>query len=429
VKWVLGLGAVFLLALAAGLGAWWYLGQGGVKEIRGSSTVEFKPNPVIVKRPPKALEAVPWPTYGYDNARSHVSPFDHRPPYRRLWTVRTGWYLEFPPSIGYGRVFVSQQRGLFLALDPETGRRIWTKHFPFCSAASPTLADGLVIQTYVPPPCSNGSRSAPGLVVAMRASDGKIVWRIPLASESTALVVGGLAYLGAWDHKVYALDLKTGKTVWSTDTDGEINSSPAFGSGTVFIGNNAGSIYALDAKTGRVRWIGRSFSSFIRGREYFYATPTVGYGRVFAPNTDGTVYAFGETTGHLLWARHVGTYVYTAPAVWNRTVYVGTYDGNFDALDAATGDPRWVYEAPAAIHGAPTLMAGLVYFSTCGRCGQHGVRHAKSGPYGTYALDARSGKLEWTFPDGHYSPITADEKRVYLTGSTRIYGLAPVTGG
>ena len=416
--------AAGLLLVAGGLGAWWYHTQAATKEIRGSPTVEFQPNqPPVVKRPPKAVLTVPWPTYGYDSARDHVSPFPHRPPYRQIWTLRTGFYLEFPPSVGYGRVFVSQLRGRFFALDPKTGKTVWQKSLPFCSASSPTLAAGLVIQTYIPTPCGKVSRSLPGQVIAMRPSDGKIVWRLRVASESTPVVVGDLVYIGAWDRRVYALRVKTGKVVWSTETDGEIDSSPAYGGGTIFVGNNAGSLYALDAKTGRVRWIGQSFSSLFHPREYFYATPAVAYGRVFAPNTDGTVYAFGAATGHLLWARHAGTYVYTAPAVWQRRVYVGTYDGRFYALDAATGDVRWVYEAAGSIHGAPTVMDGLVYFATCGTCGQHGVRYAKRGPRGTYALDALTGKLVWSFPDGHYSPITADAQRVYVTGSTRLYAL------
>jgi outer membrane protein assembly factor BamB len=223
---------------------------------------------------------------------------------------------------------------------------------------------------------------------------------------------------------VYALRLTTGKPVWSTEVAGEINSSPAYANGTIYIGDNSGTLTALGARTGAVRWSARSFSRFGSGREYFYATPTVAYGRVFAANTDGTVYAFGASTGNLLWARHVGSYVYTAPAVWNRTVYVGTYDGLFYGLDAATGDTRWVREMPAAVHGAPTVMAGLVYMSTCGFCGQHGVRSAKKGPNGTYALDARTGKLVWRFPEGQYSPLVADGERVYLTGATRVYGLA-----
>ena len=146
---------------------------------------------------------------------------------------------------------------------------------------------------------------------------------------------------------------------------------------------------------------------------------------VFAGNTDGWVYAYGTKTGHLLWAQQAGTYVYTAPAVWNETVYVGSYDGKVYAFDAATGRLRWTYEASGSIHGAPTVMAGLVYFSVCGTCGRNGVRYAKEGPPGTFALDAETGKLVWSFWDGRYSPIVADEERVYLMGKSRVWGLEP----
>ena len=426
-RWLLaGFGAL-VLAVAGGFAAWlWYQHATENREVRGSSTVEFVPTePVIERRPRAAIRSLPWPTFGYDKRRTHLAPFAHRPPYRRLWMARTGHYLEFPPTVGYGRVFVTNNTGRLLALDPGTGKAVWQKRLPYCSAASPTLALGLVFTSFLPRPCSYGSRSRPGAVMAMTARTGKLVWRRSLASESTPLVVGRLVYVGAWDRRIYALYARTGKVAWSFRTDAEVNSSPAYAGGVVYVGTNGGSLYALDSRTGRLRWRARSFSRFVHGREYFYATPTVAYGRVYASNTDGTVYAFGAATGHLLWAKHAGTYVYTAPAVWRRRVYVGTYDGRFYALDAATGDVRWVWSAPGSIHGAPTVMDGLVYFATCGTCGQRGSRYAKRGPRATFALDALTGKLVWRFPDGHYSPLVADRTRVYLAGSTRVYALSP----
>jgi outer membrane protein assembly factor BamB len=238
----------------------------------------------------------------------------------------------------------------------------------------------------------------------------------------------GLLYFGSWDRKVYALDAKTRKVRWATETDDEINSSAAYSNGRVFIGTNGGSVYALDARTGAILWRGRSNSSFRFGREYFYATPAVAYGRVFAPNTDGTLYVFGARSGDLLWAQQAGTYIYTAPAIWNRTVYVGSYDGNFYAFDAATGRLRWRWEGWGSIHGAPTVLDGFVYFSVCGTCGRKGARDAKQGPPATVALDARTGKLVWRFPDGRYSPIVADGKRVYMTSKSRVWGLEPCPG-
>ena len=51
------------------------------------------------------------------------------------------------------------------------------------------------------------------------------------------------------------------------------------------------------------------------------------------------------------------------------------------------------------------------------------TRHVEDGPYRTFALDARTGKLVWQFPDGHYSPLVADDRRVYLVGRATVYGL------
>jgi outer membrane protein assembly factor BamB len=68
-------------------------------------------------------------------------------------------------------------------------------------------------------------------------------------------------------------------------------------------------------------------------------------------------------------------------------------------------------------------MAGLVYYSTFGKFTNSHQRRVEDGPYRTYALDARTGSPVWQFPDGQYSPVVADQDRVYLAGSEAVYGL------
>ena len=113
----------------------------------------------------------------------------------------------------------------------------------------------------------------------------------------------------------------------------------------------------------------------------------------------------------------------TSPvALSGATAYVGSYDHRFYALSQATGAVRWSFDAGAPISGAPTVLDGLVYFSTCGSCSTY-----EQNPRArrTYALDGRSGRVVWRFPDGEYSPVIADPERVYLTGYTHLYGLVP----
>ena len=138
------------------------------------------------------------------------------------------------------------------------------------------------------------------------------------------------------------------------------------------------------------------------------------------------MYVFGAKSGKLLWARPLGSYIYGAAAVYRRKVFVGTYDGKFYALDAATGDTRWEIDAQGAVHAAPTVVDGLVYYAVCSSCGSEAQRAVASGPDSTHAVRASDGKRVWRFGDGKYAnPVVADEKRLYITGRSYQYALAP----
>jgi len=421
--------ALLVLVGGAAVAVWAWREAQPPEEVRGSPTVEFVPfdRPEADPRPRRIVLSEPWPTYGYDRRRTHVSEeFKLRPPFRRLWRVRSGNILEFPPVIAYGRVLFTQGKGRVFSVDVRTGRIVWRKHYRHCAAASPTVGRGVVYVALMQPlPCSKSDRGARGGIVAIRVRGGKQLWRFRSgAVESSPLLIRNTLYFGSWDRKLYALNVRTRKLRWTFEADDELNSSPAFSGQTVYIGSDDGRLYAVNARTGKLRWRASAFSRFGR-REYFYATPTIAYGRVYIGNTDGTVYAFGAASGRLLWASHAGPYVYTAAAVWRRTVYVGSYDGNIYAFDAATGELRWKHDSDGSIHGAPTIIDGLLYFSTCGTCGQFGSRSSERGPRRTYAIDARNGRLVWRFGDGHYSPVVADKERLYVAGSTRVYALVP----
>ena len=227
-NWILiGVAAVGLAACAGGVLAWsWYNERPA--SVRGSSTLEFVPRaaPVGERRPERVVRDEPWTTYAYDAARTHLAFFPLRPPYRRIWMVRTGYYIEFPPAVAYGRVFVAQLKGRFFAIDAKTGRVIWQKRFSGCTAASPTVSNEVIYQPYVPRPCDYGSRSERGFIVALKVQGGRELWRFPISTESSLLLRRGVLYFGSWDHRVYALRVRDRKVLWMFDADDELNSSP-----------------------------------------------------------------------------------------------------------------------------------------------------------------------------------------------------------
>jgi outer membrane protein assembly factor BamB len=424
------IGAVVVL-LVAGAGAYLYLSDEDPPEKRGSAKVEFdedagpKPEP----EKPKKI-AVPWPLYGYDVSRTKSAPYKHRPPYRRTWRIDAGDTVEFPPSVGYGNVYIAQQKGKFFALNGKTGKPAFkTKDFDRCAASSPTVGPNrTVYQSYMHPvgdlsnPCPQDAADPDGFLIAMDARTGRTKWRFESKPiESSPLLRGKRIFIGSWDGNVYALNARNGRKIWTTTIGSKVNASAAYFDGRIYVADYTGTLHALDARTGRQIW------SAGDATEFYYATPVAAYGRIFIGSTDGTMYAYGAKTGNLLWAKPLGTYVYSSAAVFDRKVYVGSYDGQFYALSAATGDVVWQKEMPSSVHAPPVVMAGLVYVSTCATCGSAAQRYVKNGVDSTTAFNARTGKQVWRNNAGKYSsPIVADQDRVYLVGRSMVYGMKPV---
>jgi outer membrane protein assembly factor BamB len=365
---------------------------------------------------PKRPASFAWPDYGFDLARTHAAPpLGLRPPFRKLWTVHGDWSLiEFPPVLDGGRLFLGTNHGLVLAVDASTGRVVWKRQFAGCVAASPAIGNGIVYLGFMdPPPCRG---TAPSFLAALDTRTGRTLWRFRAGVvETPPLLAGGRVYFGSWDHRVYAVDARTGRLAWSFTTGDRVKGGVAFAGGTVFAGSYDGRLYALDARTGKLRWAAGGLGGL-------YATPSVAHGRVFAGSTNGAVYAFAVASGRLLWSTRTGSFVYSPVALSGGSAYVGSYDHRFYTLSQATGAVRWSFDAGAPISGAPTVLDGLVYFSTCGSCSSY---ESNARDRRTFAVDARTGRLVWRFPDGEYSPVIADRERVYLTGYTHLYGLVP----
>lgn len=385
------------------------------RDVHGSSTQEFTLT-TTVPAPPKARLGVQWPMYGFGPSRTRAVAIPLRPPFRTVWTYRAGSLVEFPPAIGYGRLYFSTNEGVFVAINAKTGKRAWKVRSHRCVAASPALGPdrhGSVYAVFLNrPPCNaqGGGHGVDGEVVDFGAGFGKVRWRKTIGpSESSPLLAGDRLYVGDWNGDVWALDARTGRTIWRYRTGGAVKGAVAQEGDRLYVGSYDGHVYCLST-AGRLLWRA-SAQPRLYGGSRFYSTPAVADGRVYIGSTDGKVYSYGATSGKLRWSHGTGNYVYASPAVWNGLVLVGSYSGRFYAFDAATGDERWSFHANGPISGSATVVGGVVYFATLARR--------------TYALDARTGTLLWSYPDGKYTPVVATRGHVFLVGYTRVYGMVP----
>jgi outer membrane protein assembly factor BamB len=410
-KTLLALGGLVLLLGGVVLAVVLYK-QHQARNIRGSSTVEFVTTATPKPRTPAELSAIPWPTFGYDPAHTRFADgITVRPPFRRVWAAGLQSLLEFPPAIGYGKLYLTTNSGIVTGLSTSTGQVSWTYASGRCSASSPAIGrvgHGTVYQTLLnKPPCNASGGGLDGEIVALSAGQGHVRWRRRIGpSESSPLLANKSLYAGDWDGKLYALVPATGRIRWSFQSGGPIKGAPAFSEQRLFFGSYDHHVYALDARTGKLLW--RTAAQDRLGQQgSFYSTAAVAYGRVYIGSTDGKVYSFGAASGRLRWSHSTGGYVYGSPAVWKGRVLIGSYSGTFYALDAATGDILWTFAGNGSISGSATVIDGIVYFATL-----NGT---------TYGLDAATGRQVWSFPDGKYTPVVADVKRLYLVGRSAVY--------
>jgi outer membrane protein assembly factor BamB len=409
--------AAILLLVAAGAATAVVLHRleaGG--DVRGSSTVEFVTSATATSTPglPRPPQQT-WPMFGRDGSRDAAfAATGLRPPFRRVWAAGGRSLIEFPPAIAYGHLYYTDGGGRVYAISASNGSRMWRYDAHRGSAATPAVgphAHGTVYASFLNRLGSHAKVPGDGEVVALAAGTGRVRWVAHVgASETSPLLAGNRVLVGGWDGKIWALDARSGRPLWTYQTGGAVKGGLAFSGGRVYAGSYDGHVYALDAVSGRLMWRA-SAQPQLFGHGTFYSTPVVAYGRVYVGSTDGRMYSFGARSGKLRWSHRTGGYVYGSAAVWDRLVLVGSYDHHFYAFDAATGAERWSVEADGPISGSATVIGGIAYFATL-----HGTLDA---------VTADDGHVIWTFGDGAYAPAVSDGRKLYVVGYSVVYGLRP----
>jgi outer membrane protein assembly factor BamB len=206
------------------------------------------------------------------------------------------------------------------------------------------------------------------------------------AHVMSVTVAGGVAYVPAGN--LVAFDAATGARLWQAPVDSWLYAAPAVEDGVVYTASLTGSIAAFDTATGAEQW---NNPDPLDGE--IYLPPTVANGLVYETSPyNGNLGAFDTTTGALRWRVTLpllGTNT-GRPVVANGDVYVNAGHFKLYALDAATGTLRWS-TPDGNYYSEPTVAAGRVYIGTFA---------SDSGRNTLYALDASSGNVVWQTDTG-----------------------------
>jgi outer membrane protein assembly factor BamB len=150
-----------------------------------------------------------------------------------------------------------------------------------------------------------------------------------------------------------ALDAKTGKVLWDTETKGAMTFSGSYYNGKLLkAGEHDNTFYCFDANTGKILW------TFNPGTQFGYWTSgcAAAYDKVYELNKDGYLYALDVNTGQLVWKYKGPGFLFWPgwPVVADGKVYAttgqrassdpitGEYSkSEFACLDAYTGSLLW----------------------------------------------------------------------------------------
>ena len=207
-------------------------------------------------------------------------------------------------------------------------------------------------------------------------------WTFTTAGDvsATATVVNGVAYVPDWGGKLWAIDTKTGKAIWSHDisdytgtTGSASRTSPAYWDGELIIGTGnlmtpdlSGAFeVGVDARTGAMLWRTKTDPS---SAALMTGSATIDNGIVYTgvssktehtnitPTFRGSVVALDARTGKILWQTYMVPEGFNGGAVWMSQPVV---DHETGMLYVTTGNsysvPQGVLRQPRAdqLHGAP----------------------------------------------------------------------------
>lgn len=191
----------------------------------------------------------------------------------KLWETTVGGMgnMSSPAEEG-GRIFVGMASPAFLfALDEGTGRAVWKAAIPKSANTgmgdvSPAVADGVVVTDAVSDAqTANGKTTMDVTVAAFAAQTGRTLWthrmgrgpKPPSYKGGVPMIHDGVVYVGSPVRSEYqALDLKTGRLIWTWSVPNPSEAGSARGpatyvSGRLYIATGP-SIYVVDAKDGKL---------------------------------------------------------------------------------------------------------------------------------------------------------------------------------
>lgn len=265
---------------------------------------------------------------------------------KALWKKRLGRTIESSPVAVKGMALVMTTDGRLFALSLDSGKTVWTKNLygSLLFGSSPIIvgSDIYLATSY-------------GRVYRI-SSNGKILWENDLENGiySSPTYHAGSLYIGAEDHRIYALSASNGRVKWEVKLDGRmVASSPVISGSTLYLGSYKGTLFAVNTFLGKVKWKYTTSDAIV-------SSAAISRGRVYIGSSDGNLYCINSGSGKLQWKKATGSRILTTPLVKDRMVFVAS-GRVLLAMNKDSGTVLWQQKFEDDILSSPTLSGNEIY--------------------------------------------------------------------
>jgi outer membrane protein assembly factor BamB len=283
---------------------------------------------------------------GSDNVAppAELQPIADSLPVQKLWDVDVGAgtqgaFVKLVPVIQTGRVYAASYDGLVVAVDANDGELLWKVDTGLSITAGVGFIDDLVLVG-----------TDQGQVVALQAADGEEVWRARASSEILAVPQGaeGVVVVRTIDGRFIGLDADSGEQLWIyTYTVPALTlrgtAAPLVAQGVAISGLDTGKLLVLSLGDGTPVWEKRIAPP--QGRTELErlvdidAEPRVVDSVLYIVTYQGNVTAIDLQNGNTLWSRDFSSY--SGLDVDTRQVYITDDNDTVWALDRRSGGTLW----------------------------------------------------------------------------------------
>jgi outer membrane protein assembly factor BamB len=274
---------------------------------------------------------------------------------------------------GYNGVEGTGFLGGVYALDPGTGKLLWSADAPYVFGLD-VVGDVVYAATAIKDVFTGG-------VTALDTRTGELLWTFNFPAtidiDVGVTAAGGVVYCTTSLGEIFALSADTGNQLWRNgDPAIAFGSAPVITDGVIYASSNHNKrnnaspvVYAVEARTGRGLWqhpLGPALDTSVQA----VADGLVFVVAVRENNSSAEasgLFALNAASGQQLWQVPLAGSTVSATSGPGNMVYSTNGVGTLDAWQATTGNHLWSYRASGAIASGMVLNGGIAYFGSTSR--------------------------------------------------------------